>query len=203
MNLCDSLKNNIPDSGQIADYLISKFNSSKINFFLLLVDRKRKEEWTGENNNIFYQELIEINNTNSKKYFNKRGCVWKEYLDKDTFLEIINQNNISPIEAIAKNRQVAIIKTNTPFRLETTDIKKPWGLEKWYTGVEKRGVVNVIDKNGKTELPYSLNIFKKQILNNHSEELILLKKLIPTPEEIIGDLYYEMHEKKMGSLHCN
>ena len=196
-NLCDSDKSNSPDSGQIADYLFSKIKSPKIIFFLLLVDRKRKENWTEKNNYIFYQEFIEIKRKDSKNiFYSKRGCVWKKYLNRDIFLEVINQNKISPIEAVAKNRKAAIIHAETPFRLDTLDIKKPWGYEKWYTGVEKRGVVNVVDKYGKTELPYALNIFKKQILKNHQEELILLKKLIPSEKEIIGDLYYEMHEKK-------
>ena len=54
------------------------------------------------------------------------------------------------------------ICTNIPFQLGNVKIPKPWGYETWYTGVEKRGIVKVLDKNGKTELPYSLNLFKKQ-----------------------------------------
>ena len=41
-----------------------------------------------------------------------------------------------------------------------------------------------------------LNIFKKQVLANHPESLILLKTLNPVSKDVIGDLYYEMHEKK-------
>ena len=73
---------------------------------------------------------------------------------------------------------------------------KPWGFEGWYTGVEKRGVVNVIDKYGETELPYALNLFKKQMIADDLESLILLKTLNPVAEKTIGDLYYELHEKK-------
>jgi hypothetical protein len=34
------------------------------------------------------------------------------------------------------------------------------------------------------------------VLADHPESLILLKTLNPVSEDVIGDLYYEMHEKK-------
>ena len=201
LNLCDSKEYEILDSGQIADYLFSNIKLPKIKYFLLLVDRKRIQKWSGKNDFVFYQELIEfqIQEVKRNKSINdhiKRGCVWKKCLDRNTFLKIINQSSLTPLESIAKNRKATIIQTNLPFQLENLKITKPWGYETWYTGIEKRGVVKVIDKNGKTELPYSLNIFRKQILGDYPEELILLKKLTPYSEDVIGDLYFEMHEKK-------
>ena len=200
LNLSNSKKNDFPDSGEIADYLFSKIKSPELDFFLLLVDRKRNEKWTITNNFVSYQELIEIKIKGLKKQkkntLHKRGCVWKKYLNRNELQKLINRNPTTPIEAIAASKKATIIQPNKPLRLGKINIQKPWGFETWYTGVEKRGVVNVIDNNGKTELPYSLNIFKKQILNNFPEELILLKKLNPSSQEIIGDLYYEMHEKK-------
>ena len=97
---------------------------------------------------------------------------------------------------MAKNRHAVIVNPEQSLRLEVLNIPKPWGHEGWYTGVEKRGVVKVTDEYGKTELPYALNIFKKQVLADHPESLILLKTLNPVSEDVIGDLYYEMHEKK-------
>jgi len=111
-------------------------------------------------------------------------------------MKIISQNHHSPLESIAKNKHVTIISTDEPFRLEKLKISKPWGYESWYTGVEKRGVVKIIDEFGKTELPYSLKLFKKQVLAGFQEDLILLKKLNPLSKAVIGDLYYEMHEEK-------
>ncbi len=201
INLCNSKENEIPDSGQIADYIFSKNKFSKTKFFLILIDRKIIEKWTDKDDFVFYQELIELKIKDVKKIKNiheykKRGCVWKKYIDRTTLIKIINSSSLTPIESVAKNRNVSIIQPNKPFQLEALKIPKPWGYESWYTGIEKRGVVKVLDKHGKTELPYSLNIFKKQILGDYTEDIILLKKLIPRAEDVIGDLYYEMHEKK-------
>ena len=201
LNLCDSIENKLPDSGQIADYFFSNIKLPEIKFFLILIDKKRIEKWTDNNDFIFYQELIEfqiqeVNKIKSVNAHKKRGCVWKDYIDQTTLLDIINRSPLSPLESIAKNRKASIVQTNRPFKLGNINISKPWGYETWYTGIEKRGVVNVLDENGKTELPYSLNIFKQQILGDYPEELILLKKLNPYAEDVVGDLYYEMHEKK-------
>ena len=194
-------ENKFPDAGQIVDYFLSEINLPKIDFFILLIDRKHIETWTGSKDYVNFQELIEIKFDDSIKdknnlFIKKRGCIWKSIISRDALLKIISQNQETPLESIAKNRHASIISTDKPFRLEILNITKPWGYESWYTGVEKRGVVKIVDNYGKTELPYSLKIFKKQLLANFPEELILLKKLNPSSKPTIGDLYYEMHEKK-------
>ena len=195
LNLCNSIEYDLPDSGQISDYFFSNINFPDIKFFLLLIDRKRIEKWNSKKDFVFFQELIEYKIINTEVH-KRIGCVWKEYLDNNTLIELITQSPLTPLVSIANNRKASIVQTNLPFQLELINVPKPWGYETWYTGVEKRGVVKVLDEHGKTELPYSLNIFKNQILGDYPEELILLKKLNPCSEDVVGDLYYEMHEKK-------
>ena len=201
LNLHDFTEVEIPDGGKIADYLLSEMDLQEVQFFLLLIERKRLETWTENSEQVSFQELIEIklqksNHNNKNATLKKQGSVWKNKLDPETLKGIIVQNPDAPLESVAKNRHAVIVNPEQSLRLEVLNIPKPWGHEGWYTGVEKRGVVKVTDEYGKTELPYALNIFKKQVLADHPESLILLKTLNPVSEDVIGDLYYEMHEKK-------
>jgi len=201
LNLHKFSEKDLPDGGQIADYILSEIDIPEVQLFLLLIERKRIEPWSENSDPVFFQEFIEIKlqksiHKNQDTSLKKRGCVWKNKLDSKILQEIILRNSAAPLYAVAKNRQAVIIQPHCPFALEIVKIPKPWGHEVWYTGVEKRGVVLVADKWGKTELPYALNIFKKQVLAHHPESLILLKTLNPVSEDVIGDLYYEMHEKK-------
>jgi len=201
LNLHDFTEEKIIDGGQIAEYMISEIDTTRITIFLLLIERKRIEQWSENSDPVYFQELIELkfqnsSHKNQNNTLKKRGCVWKNKIDPKILQEFITQNPVAPLKAIAKNRQAAIVKPDCPFSLEVINIPKPWGYEGWYTGVEKRGVALVTDKWGKTELPYALNIFKKQVLENYPETLILLKTLNPLSEDVIGDLYFELHEKK-------
>lgn len=201
LNLRDYPADEFPDAGQIADYIFAEFELTEIEFFLLLIERKRNEPWTDNTDSGYFQQLCEIkiqniNNNKQNAELIKRGCVWKESLSPQFLKEIITQNPDAPLESVARNRQCVIVNTNQPLRLEVLNIPKPWGHEGWYTGVEKRGVVKVTDEYGKTELPYALTLFKKQLLADYSTALILLKTLNPVAEDVVGDLYYELHEEK-------
>ena len=201
LNLGDYPADEFPDAGQIADYIFAEIELPEIQLFLLLIERKRNEPWTGNPDSVYFQQLCEIkiqnvNHNQQNTEYLKRGCVWKDRLTTETLQEIITQNPDAPLESVAENRNCIIVNTAQPLRLEVLNIPKPWGHEGWYTGVEKRGVVKVTDEYGKTELPYALNLFKKQLLADYSATLILLKTLNPVAEDVVGDLYYEMHEEK-------
>ena len=201
LNLSDYPADEFPDAGQITDYIFTEIELPEIELFLLLIERKINEPWTGNTDSGYFQQLCEIRiqNTNHNQQnaeLIKRGCVWKDILSPQILQEIITKNPAAPLESVARNRQCVIVSTAQPLRLEVLNIPKPWGHEGWYTGVEKRGVVKVTDKYGKTELPYALTLFKKQLLADYSTALILLKMLNPVAEVVVGDLYYEMHEEK-------
>jgi len=83
-----------------------------------------------------------------------------------------------------------------PLPLETVAIPKPWGQEIWYTGVEERGVACFGSDNCKVPIPYLLAVMPLIGRCVENQQLILLKILDPLPEEVFGDLYFELHEEK-------
>ena len=201
INLSQLPENIITDNDLIANQLISFYNLVEFQFCFILIESKRIERWSEKKEPIPFQELIEVDiqkrrNKTQIINFNKRGCVWKNIINPENILRIFKDNPNSLLESVAKNRKAVIVDSREPLQLKMLKIPKPWGYEGWYTGFEKRGVVHVKDKYGETELPYALNLFKKQMLADDLESLILLKTLNPVAEKTIGDLYYELHEKK-------
>jgi hypothetical protein len=84
-----------------------------------------------------------------------------------------------------------------PIALNPIAIKKPWGQEIWFTGVEKRGVSTLTSSNGiSVLLPLLTELLPITLLAQSHGELILLKILDPLPSPVTGDLYFELHEKK-------
>jgi hypothetical protein len=86
------------------------------------------------------------------------------------------------------------VNLDEPVRLISVDVPKPWGREIWYTGIEARGESRV--QAGGAELPLSLYLsLAPRRLCGHAP-LVLLKVLDPLPRPVIGDLYFEIHERK-------
>jgi hypothetical protein len=84
-----------------------------------------------------------------------------------------------------------------PIALNSVAIKKPWGQEIWFTGVEKRGVSTLKSSNGiSVLLPLLTELLPHTLLAQSHGELILLKILDPLPNPVTGDLYFELHQKK-------
>jgi len=80
--------------------------------------------------------------------------------------------------------------------LEPISIKKPWGQEVWFTGIEARGQSSVSVSNLNSPLPWVLSIAPERLTGGLARSLNLLKILDPLPEEVFGDLYFELHEEK-------
>ena len=77
-------------------------------------------------------------------------------------------------------------------------IPKPWGQEIWYTGMEARGESQVLIRTsgGSTAVPLSAYLAHNPgLLANHAP-VLLLKVLDPKPADVVGDLYFEVHEEK-------
>lgn len=81
-------------------------------------------------------------------------------------------------------------------RLQPIAIAKPWGQEIWYTGIEARGQSQVTDGRYAMPLPWLLSLLPQQLTAGRERELNLLKILDPLPEEVFGDLYFELHQEK-------
>lgn len=75
-------------------------------------------------------------------------------------------------------------------------VPKPWGKEIWYTGVEARGVCEVVTPNrSRVPLPHlelALGIARPE----SASALPLVKELDPSPFHFLGELYTELHEQK-------
>ncbi len=81
-----------------------------------------------------------------------------------------------------------------PVALAPVAIPKPWGQEIWYTGMEARGVSQVIVDG--SHLPLDAYLGEDPAaLCNHAD-VLLLKILDPAPTAVTGDLYFEVHENK-------
>ncbi len=87
------------------------------------------------------------------------------------------------------------IDLTQPARLESVDIAKPWGREIWFTGMEARGESLAVTPTGE-RLPLSAYLAADPSATCANQAVLLLKILDPKPEEVLGDLYFEVHEEK-------
>ncbi len=110
-------------------------------------------------------------------------------------LVAVIQSLLPDLESIrrftAKNH-FSVFNVSAPWILDPVYIPKPWGQEIWFTGIEMRGQAAVQGDNGSLPLPWVLSLFPQ---TNH-QPLILLKVLDPLPDDVYGDLYFELHEEK-------
>jgi len=88
--------------------------------------------------------------------------------------------------------QLSDINLQKPLKLDIQQIPKPWGQEIWYTGIETRGICTI----QAVPLPWILDVFASIVTGSRELTPILLKILDPSPYEILGDLYFELHVKK-------
>ncbi len=96
--------------------------------------------------------------------------------------------------ATAKRCRAAIFSLDEPLRLAPVTIAKPWGHERWYTGIEARGTSGVTDGHFTTPLSWVLATAPRRLCG--AATVALLKVLEPAPEPILGDLYFELHDTK-------
>lgn len=80
--------------------------------------------------------------------------------------------------------------------LKPISIKKPWGQEVWFTGIEERGLSAIASGDFQAPLPWVLSLAPQRLTGGLARKINLLKILDPLPEEVFGDLYFELHEEK-------
>ena len=120
----------------------------------------------------------------------RRACISDQC---EALQHLAEQGN--SIEQMALALGIAVLDFSLPFRLQPVHIPKPWGQEIWYTGIEARGVSQVISETGITPLSWAIAVDRHRILGSQ-EHPNLLKILDPLPDEVYGDLYFELHEQK-------
>ncbi|NHO65374.1 hypothetical protein G8770_07455 [Aestuariicella hydrocarbonica] len=102
----------------------------------------------------------------------------------------------SQMPALAQSLNWPLMNFQHAIRLEPIAIAKPWGQEIWYTGIEERGQSLVTDGHHQMPLPWLLSLMPEYLTAGRSRDLNLLKILDPLPEEVFGDLYFELHKEK-------
>ncbi len=107
----------------------------------------------------------------------------------------LHDSDAATVDALAHELGIAVLDFAAPLRLQPVHIPKPWGQEIWYTGIEARGLSQVASASGSTPLAWALALDRQRLLGAH-EQPNLLKILDPLPDEVYGDLYFELHEQK-------
>ena len=118
-----------------------------------------------------------------------------------TFAAVKDNRSLDPKQgffAVAKALRLQPIDLSQPLLLSPISIAKPWGQEIWYTGIEARGISRIQD----VPISWLLDIFRnwvfgEQFADQDTTAPLLLKILDPIPSSHMGDLYFEMHEKKV------
>ena len=100
------------------------------------------------------------------------------------------------LQDFAQKNEVPWLNLSAPLTLDPVKIPKPWGQEIWYTGIEARGQANIIVGSYKTPLPWVLALMPEYLSAGLEKKITLLKTLDPLPDEVYGDLYFELHEHK-------
>ncbi len=103
---------------------------------------------------------------------------------------------LEAVEALAAQSALPLFDLLLPLSLSPVAIAKPWGQEIWYTGIEARGQSCFAVGNLRSPLPWLLALAPKRLAAGLERQLTLLKVLDPLPEEVYGDLYFEMHQQK-------
>ncbi len=104
--------------------------------------------------------------------------------------------NATLFAEVARLTGLTPLELTRPLRLAPVFIPKPWGREIWYTGIESRGMSSMQD----IPIAWILDIFGGLLAGDDTDTWtapILLKILDPHPLENLGDLYFEIHTKKV------
>lgn len=104
--------------------------------------------------------------------------------------------NAVELSLLAERLGLEVFGSDLTLALQPVHIPKPWGEEIWYTGMEDRGVARAGHAGKAVPLPWVLSALPSALCNHRQRDLMLLKILAPRPEEVFGDLYFELHEEK-------
>ncbi|AQA19014.1 hypothetical protein BST95_12955 [Halioglobus japonicus] len=124
-------------------------------------------------------------------------------IDNEVLLSAVTDADLRSTESSAKAQLTAwgeehdlyVATAGGVLPLLPTCIPKPWGQEIWFTGVEERGVCAFGGAGRQVPIPW-LQAVMPEGCGAPGEPLVLLKILDPSAQEVVGDLYFEMHEEK-------
>jgi len=119
----------------------------------------------------------------------------------DQMLVVTEASVAGQFEAWAGQGSCAVVEVGAALPLVPVYIAKPWGREIWFSGIEQRGLSGVrssacsASAAGVTPIPWLQAAMPGAVLGGPGD-LVLLKILDPVPEPVIGDLYFELHQRK-------
>mgnify|MGYP001822469258 CR=1 FL=1 len=125
----------------------------------------------------------------------------------DQVVTVAESSVQAQFEAWARQGNCAIVKVGAALPLVPVYIDKPWGREIWFSGIEQRGLSGVrscaapgsaessASGTGVTPIPWLQAAMPGAALGGPGDSG-LLKILDPVPEPVIGDLYFELHQRK-------
>lgn len=119
----------------------------------------------------------------SARLFLESGC-W--------YLALLEGQDVD-VESLRHSESLAI---DGPWFLKTVSIPKPWGKEVWYSAYEERGVCHFAASGEQAGFPVTLLLYLFPQLLGQAPALNLLKVLAPFSSELLGELYFEMHQEK-------
>ena len=119
---------------------------------------------------------------------------WREAPDRVTLETVYRRIDHGDEPLVEVELDGHRLRLDRPVRLEPDVIPKPWGREIWHTGIEARGESRV--HTGAGTLPMSQYLALAPGRLTGAMPLVLLKILDPRPEPVLGDLYFETHERK-------
>lgn len=115
----------------------------------------------------------------------------------DTATQLLRTSPASAqLSCLAKKLAAPVLDLTAAVDLIPVAVPKPWGREIWYTGIEVRAQAEVGSQSLSTPLPWLLSLLPERFSAGAVQALTLLKVLDPLPDEVFGDLYFEMHERK-------
>jgi hypothetical protein len=116
------------------------------------------------------------------------------FANSEAFADRLSGLGIEDFDRFIQANDLPVIDIASPLALSTVEIPKPWGAEIWYTGIEERGVCTVSG----IPLPWLTDLLPKKMIGKAATAApLLLKILAPLSDQDLGDLYFELHQKKI------
>ncbi|MEP4484875.1 MAG: hypothetical protein ABJ013_04530 [Halioglobus sp.] len=124
----------------------------------------------------------------------------------DQALVVTESSVDAQFQAWAEQGQCAVVEIGAALPLTPVVVDKPWGREIWFSGIEQRGLSGVrstvvvapqstASADGVTPIPW-LQAAMPDVALGGRDDLVLLKILDPVSEPVVGDLYFELHQRK-------
>lgn len=185
------LDESVAPDGWVADYQ-SKHNpaSPSANEFAVALRFSYQQTYLPGNPKVDLLAIVQWGkNTNGERRTYLGVAPFK--VELEPIIEALSGDLVA-IKEFAASNHFPLVNICAPWSLAPVEVPKPWGKEIWFTGIEARGQASVRGEIGVVPLPWILAIFPQ----GRNRPLILWKVLDPLPDEVYGDLYFELHEEK-------